>query len=78
MIDSQGNLRCDGTRRNGQPCRTILGSELDGRVRIVCWRSDCHRNNIFNTDKSRHYSLQREIINKQYKSHKLESLTTNE
>ncbi len=58
MIDSNGYLRC-------QSCNTVLGRNLIGRIEIICYRSKCHRNNVFDTDKSRHYSLQREIIGKQ-------------
>lgn len=67
MIDSNGYLRCDS-------CNTILARNLIGRIEIICYRSKCHRNNVFDTDKSRHYSLQREIISKQ----KLVGLTINE
>lgn len=58
MIDSNGYLRCDGILSNGQKCNTILGRNLEGRVEIICYRSRCHRNNVFNT-------------RKEYKSHKL-------
>ncbi len=71
MIDSNGNLRCDG-----YGCNKKLGMHLQGRVEIPCPR--CKRFNIFDTDKSKYYTLQHDIINKTYKSHKLLDLTKNE
>ena len=45
MIDTWGNLRCDG-------CGTILGADLEAndysaKVKIVCHRSRCHHINFF-------------------------------
>lgn len=54
MIDSQGYLRCAN-------CNTILGRNLSGRVEIICYRSKCKRNNVFDT-------------NKEYNSHRLVAL----
>lgn len=56
MIDSNGYLRCDS-------CKTILGRNLEGKIEIICYRSKCHRNNVFNTKKG-------------YVSHKEFGLTT--
>jgi len=44
-------------------CKKKLGEELTGRVAIVCPR--CKRYNVFDTN----------TLPKQYRSHKLESLT---
>ena len=55
MIDSKGYLRCES-------CNTILGRNLEGKIEIICYRSKCHRNNVF---RSREYS-----------SYKLLGLTT--
>ncbi len=51
MIDAYKYLRCDG-------CRTILGRNLEGKIEIICYRSKCKRNNVFNSKK-------------EYRSHKL-------
>ncbi len=55
MIDSNGYLRCDS-------CNTVLGRNLEGKIEIICYRSKCRRNNVFNTKK-------------EYTSHKEFSLT---
>jgi len=55
MIDENRYLRCDN-------CNTILGRNLSGRVEIICYRSKCRRNNVFDTTP------------KQYVSHKTVSL----
>ncbi len=55
MIDSNGYLRCDS-------CNSILGRNLEGKIEIICYRSRCHRNNVFRS--------------KEYNSHKLLDLTT--
>lgn len=44
MIDSKGYLRCDN-------CHTILGRNLEGKIEIICYRSKCKRNNVFDTAK---------------------------
>ncbi len=55
MIDYKGYLRCDG-------CNTILGRNLEGKIEIICYRSRCKRNNVFNSKR-------------EYQSHKLADLT---
>lgn len=40
-------LRCQGTRRNGQNCNTILGRIFEDRIEFVCHRSDCHKFTTF-------------------------------
>ena len=62
MIDSSGNLRCDG-------CGKRLGDNLLGSVEIVCPR--CHRFNKFlvisNTDIVNGLDKVQEIIYKEVK-----------
>ena len=57
MIDKYGNLKCDA-------CGKKFGKIDEDGLKVVCSR--CKRYNKFDTD--RYYSLQREIIKKQYES----------
>ena len=47
MIDDKGYLRCAN-------CNSILGRNLEGKVEIICYRSKCKRNNVFDTGYNSH------------------------